>query len=49
MAGETRAVLGGAGGRSAPACWAPGCPFSTTKDALVWIGAARRLTYGKTR
>ena len=30
---------------SPPTCWAPGRPFSTTKDALVWIGAARRLTY----
>jgi hypothetical protein len=49
IAAEMRASVGAAANPSPTTCCAPGRPFSTTKDALVWIGAARRLTKGKTR
>src|SRR5215218_2195021 len=49
IAAETPSAVGGAGIGSPPTCCAPGWPSATSKDALVWIGAPRRLTNGKTR
>jgi hypothetical protein len=47
--GRNPSTVGGAGIGSPPTCCAPGWPSATSKDALVWIGAPRRLTNGKTR